>query len=1037
MKEIFNSLLAIHKEIPKQEIKTIDELYNDTFLCELPKKIRKKLESELFSIDFEDESLISNIEMFIFSCYHLSARSLKSLVINNLLTEQSINSISKEDFAKLRSVGEKTANEIIAFKQIVKDKEKIILKTMPKSNLSLYFNEKTITELNNQHINSIEEINAFKDTSNLNEKEKRKINKLIEINKEQNDLEVYNLYDIWKRKKEYTIGQILGIDKNNIDSVKFLNNNSYSDKLDLKNPSIGGSFLEMVLVNKLNDISTIYQLTYEQINAQIKLTALYESKLKNLIINNIIIVKQDKLIFATPANYIYSQYNDCVLKTTNEKDYLICIKNIEILLNKVIRKQVSIKKLKMIMLQDTFIKDLSSINKSESHAVEIFKNIYYGNRHENLNVLKNLYQEVVINVTVDEVIKYLMKREVFELNDKNKVVLKKRSLKNFIQFIDNERHQQVLTERLAGKTLEESSASVGMTRERARQIIDKIFHNLNEQLLEDRYKEIFQRYYFSQEEFSNLFKVDAMEYYYLLNRYDIGEKEITHFVNEDQFELSEEVLENIITYKNKDYIIIDNEKIKKSKYEILEYLLKYFCTDLTKVHILHDLYHEFIDEFNLKESLKVHNKGSFENTMERLKSCIVYPNKRIRYYPFDKYNWQKFYKELSIDIFMDKEISTIVLFENQKELMDEYGIKDHFELHNIIRKSYEKYNLPIEMGRNPHIRIGNDDIDYQILELLIELAPISQGDFVYSFSQKYGIRQDTLMANTYLDVIEEYLQNGVYHINNDYLSNIDLDYLNIQLKSNDFHFIDEIKKGYLSHVGSELLATEYVFKQLGFKMGSSYIYSDQFGSFIEYMKKTIFYKDIVNITNLPYRMKNLSTFRAYTQKLVENHEFIEFEFEKYISVNRLSQNGMTNDVIDKYIDNLMEQLEDGKIYSIQTILNNKEDNIFEEYGFGLRFYESMFRRDKNNRRIYSLAVGGTLLIRKLEKINSFTDLLQQIIDEYRSFEIYDLIYYLKEEYHIETHRSFILESVKECDMYFNEIMGKIYIDNDYYYEELE
>lgn len=1036
MNSIFDSLLEVYKEIPKNEIKSINGLFSETFLLKIPKKIRKKIENELINFKYNDETLCERIELFIFSCYHISFKSLKVLVKNDLLSENSIITISHDDIAQIRGVGEKTKKEILAFKEIVHKKDDLIKTSKMNRNLMQYFEEDTISKLYKLNINDVEGINFDIDYNEFNDEEKKTINNLLKIKKDNDEFKVFSLFEEWKKSGDYSIGEILGIDSTNIDSLKFINNNTYSNILNTNAPHIGGKFLDIILTNNLYDISKIYELTYEQISNQLKLTARYEAKLKNLIINNIVIVKEGKVRFASPANYVYHRYANFVLKTFNEKDYLNCINNIEIMINKYNRSEVTIKELRMIMIQKPFIDDLLIFNKSASHAIEIFKNIYNGNRNETIDVLKDLYQNIVSNISIDEVINYLKKIEIFSVNDNNKVIIAKRKLNNYLMYMENERYQNILVDRLNGKTLEESSNKAGVTRERARQIIDKVLKNINEELVEDRYRIIFQHYNFTEEEFLEIFDVEPIEYYYLLNKYNKGEIAFSNFSNEEQFGLSLEILERIIEYKYKDYIIIDNEIIKKSKYEILEYLLKYFCKEPTKIIDFQDLYHEFIDEFNLSVNLKVDNKASFENTMERLDVCIYYPGKKVRYYPFSKYDWKHFYHELAIDEFMDKEISTFILFENQKDLMKDYDILDHFELHNIIRRTFESFNLAIEMSRNPHVKIGNTDFDYQILELLIELAPISQSEFVANFSKKYGIRQDTLLANTYLDVIEEYLQNGIYKINNDYLSDIDLTYLESKLQTNNFYFIDEIKKDYAEHTGKELLSTQYVFNQLGFKMGSSYIYSDKYSSFIDFMKKTIFNKDIVSITDLPYRMKDLGTFRSYTQKMIESHQYIEFEFEKFISISRLSQNGMSNEVIDDYINSLLSRLEEGKIYDFITILENDEDNIFKEFGFGLRFYESMFRRDKDNRRIHSQSVGGTLLIRKHEKINSFTDLLQQIIDEYRSFNIYDLIYYLKEEYHLETHRSFILERVKECDMYFNEIMEKIYIDNDYYYEEL-
>ena len=64
-------------------------------------------------------------------------------------------------------------------------------------------------------------------------------------------------------------------------------------------------------------------------------------------------------------------------------------------------------------------------------------------------------------------------------------------------------------------------------------------------------------------------------------------------------------------------------------------------------------------------------------------------------------------------------------------------------------------------------------------------------------------------------------------------------------------------------------------------------------------------------------------------------------------------------------------------------------------------------------------------------------LLRHILEEVRTIDIYDLIDHLSGDYGINLEKSKIIGGVGRAEMYYDQIMGKVYLNKDLYYEELE
>ena len=85
------------------------------------------------------------------------------------------------------------------------------------------------------------------------------------------------------------------------------------------------------------------------------------------------------------------------------------------------------------------------------------------------------------------------------------------------------------------------------------------------------------------------------------------------------------------------------------------------------------------------------------------------------------------------------EFSSLKLFRDNPDLMEEYDIRDEYELHNLLKKIWpETSELKIQFKKMPTIVIGEPDRDQQVLGLLMQYAPISNVELAKKYEEQYG-----------------------------------------------------------------------------------------------------------------------------------------------------------------------------------------------------------------------------------------------------------------------------------------------------------
>ena len=105
----------------------------------------------------------------------------------------------------------------------------------------------------------------------------------------------------------------------------------------------------------------------------------------------------------------------------------------------------------------------------------------------------------------------------------------------------------------------------------------------------------------------------------------------------------------------------------------------------------------------------------------------------------------------------------------------------------------------------------------------------------------------------------------------------------------------------------------------------------------------------------------------------------------------------------------------------------------ESLGFEPWFYSSILREDH---RFSHRKMGGTVLFHAAGQEASIRNLVFSILEQESSVDVDRLIAQLKEDYHIQLDRWDIIPRIQNTELYFDNIMDKIYRNYHTYYEEL-
>lgn len=714
------------------------------------------------------------------------------------------------------------------------------------------------------------------------------------------------------------------------------------------------------------------------------------------------------------ANKILEAYNK-IQRDLNDYNYINSKENLS--------KQQEVKEdiTKKYKYKDLKVVVYNVINKSKFPV----------NEQDVFNLLKqiNLYKNLDIK-DIKKVIKNLKKYKKIIMYNDNYISFESMDINRYLNFIENIEDRDMLEKRLSGETLESIGSKYNISRERVRQKINKLIEGVN--LLDDKYKEYFQLYNFGLDTFTKTFEVNQKTFYYLKQKYTIGKKSLEDFLENKNIESRYRV--NLQNEMFKDYIFDGDEYIEKSIKSILEYIIRKFCRKQKSIDEIEFIYKKFLKDNNLAGDKKFTlNSRALEARIKNLNFIVSSKNKVYRYYNYEEYDFELFNEVIYLDNFKNKVISSRRLFLDYSELMEEYDIKDEYELHSLLKVNFNN-NSNIQFKRMPTIEIGTCDLKKQIYMMIIELSPISRDNLVSEIENRYGFKQETIKANMLKD-FNCYLDNDVYRVDYESLNAIEIKKIKMILDK-EIYTYNQFKEIFFSTLKSNNsnLFNIYNIRNLGFRLTDNFIFRDNYNNLVTLYKNILLKSDFLYLDKIDKYIKNSQVFYKVFDECKKNLELIQISQNEYVNINKLQSSGLSKNELVNYRKSVEIVASQYSIFTIEYI--NKKGFYHKLYDFGFEniFFESLM---KGSDCIKYKSVGGTTIFKMGNENIKFMDLCKEIINYSGGMYIHQIKEILLKDYGIDLDINKIKYNIKSSTLYYNDIIEKVYKNYQEFLEDIK
>lgn len=654
------------------------------------------------------------------------------------------------------------------------------------------------------------------------------------------------------------------------------------------------------------------------------------------------------------------------------------------------------------------------------------------------NTLESLLPNHLNNTTILE--EMLLELESNALITVGEVMLYRRwpSAMDYVNSLPEGRDREMTRARILGLTLDEIGKQFDVTRERVRQITKREWSH-RPKLREDIYLYLFEHYNISKEDFLLAFDEAEETYYYL--------EVVGTYTNDQRKVFDEEVLKDSkisirmrkqlekAIYKN--YIMLDGTYIKRIRPNLVKYVVKNFCKDLTKYDDFHQLYHMQLEEWGLseEESLRLDSRA-YENHLNAADYVLWNQWRSFRYYNIHETDYDDLLTAINLDQYENVELSALKFFRDYPELMKQYDIRDEYELHNLLKKiSREEKNWHFK--KMPTIEIGTPDRDAQVYNLLLQYSPISIEDLGKRYEEEYGVKALTAMG-TYFKGIDRYFYQGMYTVDVPELPQDRIKFLQGML-TDDFYWVSEIKRLYKQeypHSNIEDI-NPHTLKTLGFRVfpsSTGYVVKNTYSSASDYFRSMLVDNGICDMREKNRQLCYLPTYTSELYQLRNQYDIIEFSPLQYISIRRLNEANITKQDLLDYCEAIAGRYEKGEYFTIESLRQDGFIHPLDDLGFGEWFYSSVLLEDKKN--FSYQRIGGTRLFLKGKQGAQFSDMLQNLLEKYQKMDLYDLMELLDDRYGIHLPKDKIVETIRGTNLYYDTIMEAVYLDYDTYFEEI-
>lgn len=634
---------------------------------------------------------------------------------------------------------------------------------------------------------------------------------------------------------------------------------------------------------------------------------------------------------------------------------------------------------------------------------------------------------------------------LLELENENKIKCKNSiytvvypTVLDYVDSLDDERWKEVVMARLQGRTLSDVGDEFNITRERVRQICSKVFSNrLKLRFEEDKYRYLFETYCLDCDEFCKITLEPKTTFYYLDCVCDIrGKIRVTAEKILIDDNLSVEIKRRAERVVYKDFLVLDGMRIRKNKSDIFGYIVKKYCKEKTSYEDVLNYYHNLLNEKNLTNEVKLKiDPHSYENKLQVSNYALWNRNHSLRYYDITERDYTRLVSKIDMEQYKNITFSSLKLYREHSDIMEEYDIRDEYELHNLLKKIWNKWgNCDVDFSKMPTINIGVVNRDKQALDLLLKYAPISNFELAQKYEDTFGVLATTALSN-YFSCLDSYFHNGMYSVEFETLNREQREHMT-EILTDNFYSVDDfwriLKREFPD--AKESLVNSYNVKELGFSFNDSYLIRRTYPSASEFFRRKLLESDIVDTRDFPKAMLNSVTYSSEKYDLRSRRVITEFLPGQYINISRLNSVGISKENLDKYCEEVKAFVPKNTFFTVSSVRHDGFDSELHELYFDEWFYSSVLAEDKEN--FSYIRCGNTRVFFSGQNKFNLSDFIVWLVERETKIEIYDLEDLCKNRYGASIDRYKLISIANSSGLYYNEIMETVYIDYDTYFEEV-
>ena len=491
---------------------------------------------------------------------------------------------------------------------------------------------------------------------------------------------------------------------------------------------------------------------------------------------------------------------------------------------------------------------------------------------------------------------------------------------------------------------------------------------------------------------------------------------------------------------NRKMIQIGNKFFDAKQYIVAEALFPILCKDAVTLSEFFTQYNMFVSKRHHEELIVNVEKNSNRQAFTVSNKLLWSMNHKMRFYNIDAIDKEAFLERLNLNQYNDVEISTKKIFDEKRELMEEYDIRNEYELHNLLKRIIEPSDCSgLQFCRMPILMFGAADRERQVYNLLAQLTPISKKDFAEAYSDLYGVSQTTFLAN-YFPLVKCFLDGDkILRMSIYLLSDMELYELKDDLKE-DFYLTKEIQELFKKKYPSKPLGmiNRVTLQQLGFSVYSGYVIRSTYSSAYDYFFNLLSSDDIIDTNTFPKKIMTIREYYELIRLLKTNYALIEYQPQKYVSSSFLNkQYGVHKEDFKSFCQRVNDFNTD-RFFTMQSIRIKGFVDVLFNVGYGNYFYSSILCMDKN--RYSYIKIGETTIFSVDNKPFNYTDFLEWLVcrEEHMSIYVYELHVKLCDTYGISDSRLKLLsEILPRTGMYYSDITKKVYSDFENYKNETQ